>query len=873
MPLWPEFLEEMKGTHADLKNAGERCGGAPTLPPPSCRSSLATYALGAPRHRRSRVQLQTGVARASGRHRVRRGAARALAAGPVVGAPVAGERTNAGTAGRAGEAGEAGARSPQGVTARPAASHGGEAAEARPGDILLRVEGLRIVFPGERGEVAVVDRLDFELRRGEIVGLVGESGSGKTLTALAVLRLVPPPGRISAGRVWLDGEDLLQLSEPAIRAVRGGRIAMVFQEPLTALHPVYTIGFQIVEALRAHRPLGRREARAEALRLLDQVAMPEPERRLASYPHQLSGGQRQRAMIAMALAGQPDLLLADEPTTALDVTIQAQILELLERLRRELGLSVLLITHDLALVAETCDRVCVLYCGPPGGGGFGRAPVRGSRAPVHPRAAPLAAATRLSSGAWLAADDRRTRAGRRRPAHRLCLPPSLPGGVRALPRAGADIHADHQRSSRELLAGCARGGGRPRAARAMKQVPLLEARSLSVTFPVRRGTLQQPVGEVSAVDDVSLSVERGESLALVGESGSGKTTLARALLRLIEPTAGEIRFDGDDLLAVPARELRHLRRHFQMVFQDPYGSLDPRQTVRQALAEPLRIHRLVAREQTATRVVELLSLVGLSEALAARYPHELSGGQRQRVGIARALATAPRLLIADEPVCAARRLRASADRQPAGVAPARAGAHAPLHRARPGGGGADRRSCGGDVPGPHRRAGERPGAVRVPAPSVYGEPAVRGSGTGSTAAAAADRVERGAAEPLDAALRLPLPPPLPDRARSMLHQQPAARGGAPRPLGFVLLSRRARGLGSSFGLTPGLLAGPVYGSRLRRVTFRASLRSLGELRARSLASGHWGDPLRETRITDHPSIGESFGWSASARDAEKRHVP
>ena len=249
------------------------------------------------------------------------------------------------------------------MTARSAASSGGEAAGARPAEILLRVEGLRIVFPGERHEVAVVDRLEFELRRGEFLGLVGESGSGKSLTALALLRLVPPPGRISAGRVWLDGEDLLQLSEPAIRAVRGGRIAMVFQEPLSALHPLYSIGAQIVEALRAHRPLGRREARAEALRLLDQVAMPEAAQRLESYPHQLSGGQRQRAMLAIALAGQPDLLIADEPTTSLDVTIQAQILELLQRLRRELGLSVLLITHDLALVAETCDRVCVLYSG------------------------------------------------------------------------------------------------------------------------------------------------------------------------------------------------------------------------------------------------------------------------------------------------------------------------------------------------------------------------------------------------------------------------------------------------------------------------------------------------------------------------------
>ena len=232
-----------------------------------------------------------------------------------------------------------------------------------PGATLLRVEDLSVEFPGTGGPVTVVDRLGLEVRRGELIGLVGESGAGKSLTALALLRLVPAPGRITGGHVWLDGQDLLELPEPAMRRVRGGRIAMVFQEPLTALHPIFTVGAQIVEALRSHRNLTRRQARAEALALLEQVAMPDPDQRLRCYPHQLSGGQRQRAMLAIALAGRPDLLVADEPTTALDVTVQAQILELLQRLRRELGLSVLLITHDLAVVAEACDRVCVLYAG------------------------------------------------------------------------------------------------------------------------------------------------------------------------------------------------------------------------------------------------------------------------------------------------------------------------------------------------------------------------------------------------------------------------------------------------------------------------------------------------------------------------------
>ncbi|HUP24668.1 MAG TPA: ABC transporter ATP-binding protein [Thermoanaerobaculia bacterium] len=243
-------------------------------------------------------------------------------------------------------------------------SAAGPSSKSVPGsEPLLQVEDLQVVFPGERGEVAVVDRLGFEMRRGELLGLVGESGAGKSLTALALLRLVPPPGRITGGRVRLGGQDLLDLPESTMRSVRGGRIAMVFQEPQAALNPVFTVGAQIVETIRAHRQVSRREAKAEALRLLELVAMPDPAQRLRSYPHQLSGGQRQRAMLAVALAGEPELLVADEPTTALDVTIQAQILDLLQRLRRELGLSVLLITHDLAVVAETCDRVCVLYAG------------------------------------------------------------------------------------------------------------------------------------------------------------------------------------------------------------------------------------------------------------------------------------------------------------------------------------------------------------------------------------------------------------------------------------------------------------------------------------------------------------------------------
>ena len=461
-------------------------------------------------------------------------------------------------------------------------------ASARPPlQPLLDIQELEVAFPRRREWVPVVRKVSLALGRGEIVGLVGESGSGKTLTALSVLRLVPPPGRVT-GRIYLEGVDLLTLPEREMRKVRGGRIGFVFQEPATALNPVYTVGFQIAEAVRAHRRVSRREALAEAARLLDRVALPDARRRLADYPHQLSGGQRQRVGIAMALAAGPDLLLADEPTTALDVTIQAQILELLEGLRADLGLSVLLITHDLGIVAETCDRAAVMQQGEI----VEEAEVeRLFGAPAHPYTRALLAA--------------------------------VPGG--------------RERTSRTP--------GTPGTS-------LLEVRAVTKEFPVRRGLFQKTEGTVQAVAGVDLEIRRGECLALVGESGSGKTTLGRCLIRLVEPGSGRVLFDGEDLLALGTQELRAQRRRFQMVFQDPYGSLDPRQRVGSIVAEPLAIHGRVPREGRAARVAELLATVGLDPALAERYPHQLSGGQRQRVGIARALAVEPELLVADEPVSA-----------------------------------------------------------------------------------------------------------------------------------------------------------------------------------------------------------------------------
>src|SRR5437763_1169259 len=392
---------------------------------------------------------------------------------------------------------------------------------------LLDVRDLRTSFFLEGGEARAVDGVSFTLDAGRVLGLVGESGCGKSVTALSLMRLVPPPGRIVGGEVRLDGRDLLGLPERDMRAVRGAGLAMIFQEPMTSLNPVFTVGSQIAEAVRLHRPVSRREAWERAVELLAEVGIPEPARRARDYPHRLSGGMRQRVMIAMAISCEPRVLIADEPTTALDVTIQAEILDLLRALREQRGMALLLITHDLGVVREVRKHF------PIGGGLFG-----------GPRA-------------W-----------------------------------------------------------------------------------------------VLAVDGVSLAIQPGETLGLVGESGSGKSTLGRLMLRLIEPTSGEVAFDGRSLLALGARELRALRREMQIIFQDPYGSLDPRMRVESIVGAGLALHGLGTRAQRRERVRELLELVGLPPEAARRYPHEFSGGQRQRIGLARDLAVGPRFVVADEAVSA-----------------------------------------------------------------------------------------------------------------------------------------------------------------------------------------------------------------------------
>ncbi|MDQ4061498.1 MAG: ABC transporter ATP-binding protein [Pseudomonadota bacterium] len=452
---------------------------------------------------------------------------------------------------------------------------------------LLSVDRLALALPRGADRPFAVEDVSFQVREDEIVCLVGESGSGKSMTAHAVLRLLPPMVQVAGGRVLFRGTDLLGLGQSELRRVRGGRIAMIFQEPLSALNPLQRVGTQISESLEVHQPDSgsKAERRARMLDLLDSVGLPDPKSLAQSYPFQLSGGQRQRVMIAMALANGPDLLLADEPTTALDVTTQRQILDLIQQLRRDRRMGVLFITHDFGVVADIADRVLVMRTGRIVEEGHGAALLR---APKHPY----------------------TRA----------LIDSVPG-----------THA--------------------RRTAASPQGPnLLDVEDLRKTFVSRQG-LFAPARRVVAADGVSLGVRAGETVAVVGESGSGKSTLGRMILRLIEPDRGAVRFEGTDVLALRGEALRQYRRHVQIVFQDPFASLNPRQKVGAAIARgPIAFG--TPRATALGEARRLLQRVGLDPAAADRYPHEFSGGQRQRISIARALALRPKLLVADEPVSA-----------------------------------------------------------------------------------------------------------------------------------------------------------------------------------------------------------------------------
>jgi peptide/nickel transport system ATP-binding protein len=529
---------------------------------------------------------------------------------------------------------------------------------------LLHVQGLKTWLDSSGGTVRAIDGVSLEVASGETFAVVGESGCGKSMTALSVLRLLPEAGRIVDGAVLLGNEDLLGLPETEMRGVRGRRIAMIFQEPATSLNPVLTVGQQIAEVLQRHTSLRGEPAKQRMLQLLDAVGLPDPARRLDEYAFQLSGGLKQRVMIAIALAAEPELLIADEPTTALDVTIQAQVLDLLADLQRRNGMAILLITHDLAVVAQMAHKVAVMYAGQiieiAEGEQF-------FRAPKHPYSRKLFQALpgSASRGGELAVikgqvpslttEFRGCRfADRCESAWTRCIeeaPELTPTGAGQQVRChlydgGGGEATQPPRAAPESAAPAGGPGVRPGAA-------LLCVRDLKVHFPIRRGLLKRTVGQVKAVDGMSFGLAAGRTLALVGESGCGKTTAGKAILQLIRPSAGSVQFDGEDLTRLSRRALRPRRADFQLIFQDPYASLNPRMRVADILAEGMRALGVAdTPEERALRTDRMLAQVGLNAEAKLRYPHEFSGGQRQRIAIARALAVDPRLIVCDEPTSA-----------------------------------------------------------------------------------------------------------------------------------------------------------------------------------------------------------------------------
>lgn len=471
---------------------------------------------------------------------------------------------------------------------------------------VLRIENLTVAFRVDDQWRDVVKNVSLTVNAGETLAIVGESGSGKSVTSMAIMRLLNMRHARVSGNVLLNGVDLLTLSESAMRDIRGNAVAMIFQEPMTSLNPSFTIGNQIAEALINHRKISKRAAREETIRLLEKVRIPNAAKRFNDYPHHFSGGMRQRVMIAMALALRPKLLIADEPTTALDVTIQGQILDLIKTLQEEEGTAVLFITHDMGVVAEVSDRTLVMY--------QGDVMETGSTAAIF--SAP-------------AADYTRT----------LIATVSQPGAMRGIagPRKFSFNDDSAAPDSPRLFA--------PRQ-------PLLSVKNLSTRFSIHEGLFSRKTGAVHAVENISFDLMPGETLSLVGESGCGKSTTGRSLTRLVTPDAGEVAFDGYDVLNLSAHELRTLRRAMQMIFQDPFASLNPRMSILEALTEPFLQHRLGSKAEAREKAASLMERVGLSASMMQRYPHEFSGGQRQRICIARALMLDPKMIIADESVSA-----------------------------------------------------------------------------------------------------------------------------------------------------------------------------------------------------------------------------
>lgn len=503
-------------------------------------------------------------------------------------------------------------------------------------ETLLEIKNLVTEFRGEEETVKAINDISFTLSRGETIGIVGESGSGKSVTALSIMRLIAKNhGKISSGEILYHSKtkgtlNIEKLSSREMRSLRGNEIAMIFQEPMTSLNPVYTCGDQVMEAILLHRKVTKKEAKELTIGLFKEVQLPLPERIFDCYPHQISGGQKQRVMIAMAMSGQPNILIADEPTTALDVTVQATILELMLKLQREKNMGILFITHDLGVIAELADKVVVMY--------KGKIVEQGSvidifTKPKHPYTKGLLA----------------------------CRPP-LDKRLRWLPtvsyfmktEASGEMIESHQSVSEvtnKLIV-----SSEERTAAHLKlynKEPILQLKNIQTYFPVKKGIMGKVTDYLKAVDGVSFDVYPGETLGLVGESGCGKTTLGRTILRLISPTGGEIIFDGKNIAGLSEKEMRALRRDMQLIFQDPYSSLNPRMTIGQAIMEPMEVHGIgdsdISRRK---QVIALLERVNMNKSHFYRYPHEFSGGQRQRICIARALALRPKFIICDEPVSA-----------------------------------------------------------------------------------------------------------------------------------------------------------------------------------------------------------------------------
>jgi len=492
---------------------------------------------------------------------------------------------------------------------------------------LLSVKDLRTYFHTRNGTYRAVDGVSFDLDRGETLGIVGESGSGKSVTCYSLMGLIPqPPGRIESGTALFDGVDLLKCTPAQARSIRGKRISMIFQDPMTSLNPYMRISEQLIEPLMIHHDISKEDALKQALHMLEEVGIVDADKRLHSFPHEFSGGMRQRVMIAMALITKPDILIADEPTTALDVTVQAQILDLIKRMQQEIGMAVIFITHDLAVVAGLCDRTQVMYAGRI----VETAPTRQLfSAPQHPYTKAL----------------------------RKCIPALQPKGKELYAIPGLPPDLSKPISEEELLARFEMPPENPPdeselGPRELGDV-MIKVEDLKTHFPVKSGFIvKKEIGTVKAVDGVDLEIREGEVLGLVGESGSGKSTLSRTIMQLVPTTGGTVVLEGKNLTNRSSSDIHSVRRDLQMVFQDPYASLNPRMTVYATLAEPLLVHKVCPPKDVPSRVTELMKLVGLAPRFMEKYPHEFSGGQRQRIAIARALALEPRVIIADEPVSA-----------------------------------------------------------------------------------------------------------------------------------------------------------------------------------------------------------------------------